>query len=84
MRVRWRKHRILALDIRKRCVTNTTKGKVFDMLSRIMGWVGIICANILFLLALFSVVMFDMHWTVLIFGGALVAILTVMFVWFDE
>jgi len=63
---------------------STTKGKGVDMISRIMGWVGIICANILFLLALFSVVMFDMHWTVLIFGGALVAILTVMFVWFDE
>jgi len=58
--------------------------KGVDMISRIMGWVGIICANILFLLALFSVVMVDMNWTVLIFGGASVSILTVMFVWFDE
>jgi len=58
--------------------------KGFGMMSRIMGWVGIICANILFLMALFSVVLFDMHWTVLIFGGALIAMLTVSFIWFDE
>tara|TARA_R100000935_G_scaffold31448_1_gene51977 strand:+ start:396 stop:560 length:165 start_codon:yes stop_codon:yes gene_type:complete len=54
------------------------------MISRIMGWIGIICANILFLMALFSVVLFDMHWSVLIFAGALIAMLTVSFIWFDE
>ena len=42
MRVQWRKPRTRALDIRKRCVTNTTKGKVFDMNSEdvliLIGW----------------------------------------------
>jgi len=42
MRVQWRKPRIHALDIRKRCVMSTTKGKEINMNSEdvliLIGW----------------------------------------------
>jgi len=53
--------------------------KGFDMLSRIMGWVGVMSACIIFLLSLFSVVMFEMSPIVLGLSGALLALLIVLF-----
>ena len=55
----------------------TVKG--FDMLSKIMGWVGVMSACIIFLLSLFSVVMFEMSPIVLGLSGALLALLIVLF-----
>jgi len=49
------------------------------MLSRIMGWVGVMSACIIFLLSLFSVVMFEMSPIVLGLSGALLALLIVLF-----
>jgi len=49
------------------------------MLSRIMGWVGVMSACIIFLLSLFSVEMFDMSPIVLGLSGALLALLIVLF-----
>ena len=49
------------------------------MMSRIMGWVGVMSACIIFLLSLFSVVMFEMSPIVLGLSGALLALLIVLF-----
>jgi len=49
------------------------------MLSKIMGWVGVMSACIIFLLSLFSVVMFEMSPIVLGLSGALLALLIVLF-----
>ena len=49
------------------------------MLSRIMGWVSVMSACIIFLLSLFSVVMFEMSPIVLGLSGALLALLIVLF-----
>ena len=49
------------------------------MLSRIMGWVGVMSACIIFLLSLFSVEMFDMSPIVLGLSGALLALVVVLF-----
>ena len=94
MRVQLRKPRTHALDIRKRYVMHmtlgkvemrggvmsTTKGKVFNMMSRIIGWVGIMSACVIFLLSLFSVMMFDMSPIILGLSGVLLALLIVLFV----
>jgi len=44
-----------------------------------MGWVGVMSACIIFLLSLFSVVMFEMSPIVLGLSGALLALLIVLF-----
>ena len=49
------------------------------MLSKIMGWVGVMSACVIFLLSLFSVEMFDMSPIVLGLSGALLALLIVLF-----
>ena len=40
MRVQWRKHLILALDIRKRCGMSTIKGKVINMNEDVLILIG--------------------------------------------
>ena len=40
MRVQLRKHRTLALDIRRKCVMNTTKEKVIDMNEDVLILIG--------------------------------------------
>ena len=49
------------------------------MWSKVIAWVGIISACIIFLLSLFSVVMFEMSPIVLGLSGALLALLIVLF-----
>jgi len=50
------------------------------MWSKVIAWVGIMSACIIFLLSLFSVVMFEMSPIVLGLSGALLALLIVLFV----
>jgi len=49
------------------------------MLSRIMGWVSVMSACIIFLLSLFMVEMFDMSPIVLGLSGVLLALVIVLF-----
>jgi len=49
------------------------------MISRIMGWVGVMSACIIFLLSLFMVEMFDMSPIVLGLSGVLLALVIVLF-----
>jgi len=49
------------------------------MLSRIMGWVGVMSACIIFLLSLFMMKMFDMSPIVLGLSGVLLALVIVLF-----
>jgi len=49
------------------------------MWSKVIAWMGIMSACIIFLLSLFSVVMFEMSPIVLGLSGALLALLIVLF-----